>query len=852
MRKVLYAFAVVLLIVGQVVAQSPAPSKADVESRIDAILAKMTLEQKIDYIGGIRGFYVREMPQLGLPAFKMADGPIGVRNYGPSTTYAAGIALAASWDPEIAKRVGTMIGHDARTRGVHYMLGPGANIYRAPMNGRNFEYLGEDPFLAGRMAVGYVTGMQSTGVSATIKHYMGNNSEFLRHDSDSVIDERTMREIYLPAFEAAVREAHVGSIMNSYNLINGEHATQSSFINNQVAKKEWGFDGVMMSDWVATYDAVGAANGGLDLEMPSALFMNKENLLPAIKEGKVSVATIDDKVRRILRLGIRLGWLDHDQTDLTWSRYSPESKQAALDAALASMVLLKNDGNLLPLDKGKIKTIAVIGPNAFPGIPVGGGSAQVRPFTTVSFLEGLGRYVGTSVNVTYSRGIQTLEDMARNTHFNVAPGGKRGVKMEFFTNGELSGTPASTKTVFAINTNNAWDDTDFEAIFAESGLDYSALAKQGGLSNRWTGYYTAAKAGTYEIFFQHSGENSRYRLLVDDKTVSDQWNSVPALTDVSKLQLTAGPHKVVVEQRSKNRFGGLRVRVGIADPEQQVSDEAKAIAKNADVVVLAVGYEPDTESEGADRTFQLPPAQDQLIKEISAANKNTIVVVTSGGGVDMAQWIDKVPGLIQAWYPGEEGGNALPKILFGDVNPSGHLPVTFERRWEDNPVHDSYYSDKGQRVVYKEGVFVGYRGYEKNGTKPLFPFGYGLTYTTFKYANLVVTPIAAGQAKYQVTFDVTNTGTRAGAAVAQVYVADGHASVPRPSKELKGFSKVTLQPGETKKVTVPLDARSFAYYDVKDHAWIATAGKYGVIVGSASDKPELTGDVTLEKTVSTN
>ncbi len=850
MRKVLSVAAVLLAMLAAALAQNPANS--DVERRADAILSKMTLEQKIDYIGGVRGFYVREMPDLGLPAFRRSDGPIGVRNYGPSTTYAAGISLAASWDPEIARRVGAMIGHDARARGVHFMLGPGTNIYRAPMNGRNFEYLGEDPYLAGRMAASYVNGMQSQGVSATIKHYMGNNSEFLRHDSDSVIDERTMREIYLPSFEAAVKEAHVGAIMDSYNLVNGLHATQNDFINNQVAKKDWGFDGVMMSDWVATYDAVAAANGGLDLEMPAGMLMNRESLLPAIKEGKVSVATIDDKVRRILRLAIRMGWLDHDQTNLNWSRYSAESKQTALDGALASMVLLKNDGNLLPLDKGKVKTIAVIGPNAYPGIPVGGGSAQVRPFTTVGALEGLGRAVGGSVNVTYARGIPTIEELARNTHFTVEPNGKRGTKVELFTNADLSGAPAASRTDFAINHNGAWDDTMFEQIFAESGMDFNALAKAGVTSTRWTGYFTPAKAGNFEVFLQHNGETNGYRLLVDDKIIFDQWQIVTALTAVAHLDLSAGPHKVVVEQHAIRRFGGARVRVGIYNPAEQVDDEAKALAKRADVVVLAMGFDPDTESEGSDRTFQLPPAQDRLIEEIAAANKKTVVVINSGGGVAMP-WLDKIAGLIQAWYPGEEGGTALPKILFGEVNPSGHLPISIERRWEDNPVHDSYYSDNEKRVVYKEGVFVGYRGYEHSGTKPLFPFGYGLSYTTFKYSNLAVAPATqnASELRYAVSFTVTNTGKRAGAAVPQVYVSDTHASVPRPPKELKGFAKVSLHPGESKKVTVTLDTRSFAYYDVGEHAWKATAGKYGVIVGSASDKIELSTEINIDKTVTT-
>ena len=365
------------------------PSPAEVEKRVDAILSKMTLEEKIDYISGTRDFYVRAMPNLNVPELKMSDGPIGVRNYGPSTTYAAGIGLAATWNPALAEQVGAGIGRDARARGVHFMLGPGVNIYRAPMNGRNFEYFGEDPFLASRIAVGYIDGMQAQGVSATIKHYMGNNSEYDRHNTNSIIDERTMREIYLAVFEAAVTEAHVGSIMDSYNLINGQHATQSDFLNNQVLKKDWGFQGVAMSDWDATYDGIAAANGGLDLEMPSGKFMNREILLPAVKSGKVSQAVIDDKVRRILRLAVEMGWLDRDQTNLAISTYNGQNAQVALTAAREAMVLLKNDGGVFPLDKAKIKSIAVIGPDAYPGVPVGGGSAQVAPFATVSYLEGI-------------------------------------------------------------------------------------------------------------------------------------------------------------------------------------------------------------------------------------------------------------------------------------------------------------------------------------------------------------------------------------------------------------------------------------------------------------------------------
>src|SRR5580700_5924582 len=383
-------------------------SSADVDARVDSLLKKLTLDEKIDLIGGVDDFYIRAKEKIGLPRLKMADGPVGVRNYGPSTVF-GGIGLAATWDPDLAARIGATIGHDARARGVHFMLGPGVNIYRAPLNGRNFEYFGEDPFLASRIAVAYISGMQSQGVSATIKHFMGNNSEFDRHNTDSIIDERTMREIYLPVFEAAVKEAKVGAIMDSYNLSNGLHMTQNGYLNTDVAKKEWGFPGIMMSDWDSTYEGVGAANGGLDLEMPSGEFMNRATLLPAIRAGKVSEATVDDKVRRILRTAIQFGWLDREQMDLSIPRQNPEGKQVTLEAARAGMVLLKNDGNLLPLDKSKVRTIAIIGPDAYPAVPGGGGSAEAKPFTQVSYLEGLVSYLGSSAKVYYERGIPSLD-----------------------------------------------------------------------------------------------------------------------------------------------------------------------------------------------------------------------------------------------------------------------------------------------------------------------------------------------------------------------------------------------------------------------------------------------------------
>lgn len=829
-RRFRFIATLFLLSVLPVVCQTAQPPQADSEVRIDSLLKQLSLEEKVDLIGGVDGFYIRENQRIHLPRLKMSDGPIGVRNYGPSTAF-GGVGLAATWDSDLAQRVGTITGQDARARGVHFMLGPGVNIYRAPLCGRNFEYFGEDPLLSARTAVGYIKGVQSQGVSSTVKHFMGNNSEFDRHNLDSVIDERTMREIYLPTFEAAVKEAHVGSVMDSYNLTNGLHLTQNGYLNIDVAKKEWGFQGIMMSDWDATYDGVAAANGGLDLEMPSGKFMNRDTLLPAVCAGKVSEATIDDKVRRILRTAIQFGWMDRDQTDSSIPRFNAEGRQVALEAARSGIVLLKNGGNLLPLDKGRIKSIAVIGPDAYPAQPVGGGSGAVQPFVAVSFLEGIANYLGTGAKVYYESGVPTLEEMADRTKFTTeASGGKRGLKAEFFDNSHFSGKPGIERVD--------------EKVSYDPGASGGMAAND--LSIRWTGYFTPSTPGDYLVFVQGPGENGGYRLYVDKKLVIDDWKQAYAFLSEVKLPLQSGPHQVELDYFIHQGWGKARVSFGIARPEDLVSAEAKALASRADAVVLAVGFDQSSEGESADRMFALPPGQDELINQIAAVNKNTVVVVTSGGGVDMNAWVDHVPGLFQAWYPGQEGGTALAQLLFGDYSPSGKLPMTFERRWEDNPAHDTYYPRDGEKkVAYTEGVFIGYRGYDKSGVKPLFPFGYGLSYTTFAYKNLTVTPSTSAGQPVEVRFEVTNTGNRAGAEVAQVYVGDRHSSVPRPKKELKGFAKVSLSPGETKQVTVMLDRRAFSYYDVKQHDWKVEPGDFDLYVARSSAQIELTGKVAV-------
>jgi beta-glucosidase len=822
-----------LIAAARVAGQAAPASQADVDQRVEKILSQMTLEEKLDYIGGVNAFYIRGIPRLGVPELKMSDGPEGLRNDGPSTSYPAGINMAATWDTDLEYRVGVQMGRDGRARGDHFQLGPGVNIYRAPMCGRNFEYFGEDPFLAGRIAVAVIKGIQSQGVIATVKHYMGNNQEWSRNHVSSDIDERTMREIYLPAFEAAVKEGHVGAIMDSYNLINGVYATANPFINIQVAKKDWGFKGIIMSDWGAAHDAVADANAGLDLEMPSGEFMNPKNLLPAIQDGRVTQATIDDKVRRILRTAIEFGFFDHQQLDPKLSLLNQEGRKVELEASLGGMVLLKNNGTL-PFDASKLKSIAVIGPRAYPDVPEGNGSGFVHPFVSGSFLEGISnRLLGTGAPVFYSDGTRKPEDIAQWTDFSTTPDGKQaGLTGEYFDNEDLQGTPAMVRT-------------DAHVHFGFRGLTYTPATPDAHWSARWTGYFIPPATGDYVVYV---GGQSGFRLFVDDKMVIEQWGLEGASPQTKALALEAGkPYKIRLEYY---RGGWYRsFDFGIVPSDSPELKKAREIAAGADAVVLCIGLDSTIEGEGSDRNFDLPADQESLIKAVLSVNKNVAIVVTAGGNVGMTQWIDSAPAVLHAWYPGQEGGTALAKILFGDVSPSGKLPASFERRWEDNATYDSYYDKNGSKhVAYTEGVFLGYRHFDKTGIKPMFPFGYGLSYTTFKYSNLKVTPSSfQGDDPVTVSFDITNTGKREGAEVAEVYVSDGHSKIERPVKELKGFSKVNLKPGETRSVKVSLNRRAFSYYDVNKKDWVAEPGEFGILVGASSAQIELTGKVALKQ-----
>jgi beta-glucosidase len=803
----------------------------EVEKRVDAILSKMTLDEKLTIIGGINDFYIQAIPRLGIPALRMSDGPLGVHDYGPTTAYPSGISLAASWDTQLARRVGESMGQDARARGVHFILAPGMNIYRAPMNGRNFEYFGEDPYLASRMAVSVVQGIQSRGVIATVKHFAANNMEYGRLDHSSDVDERTLREIYLPAFEASVKEAKAGAVMDAYNLVNGVYMTQNSFLNKVVLKKEWGFDGILMSDWGATHDGIAAANAGLDLEMPSAAFMNKHTLMPAIQGGQVPLVAIDDKVRRILRKAIQFSFYDREQADASVPAYSQEGREVALEEARSGMVLLKNERHLLPLDKSKMKTIAVLGPDAYPAVIGGGGSSLTKPFNSVSYLEGISNYLGKDARVLSSTETAPLDAIVNQTDFLVVPGGPRGIRGEYFNNDELQGEPVLVRTDERVDFH--WG----EGSYANDGpVDHFSV--------RWEGYYVPKREDDYKFYIS---ADDGVRLYINGERIIDDWQRHGETLDTYSMHMEPGKlYKIRLEYFEN--VGTATARFGIAAATQALGAETKALASKADAVILCIGFDPSNESEGGDRTFRLPGGQDALIQQILEVNKNVIVVLTAGGNVDMTRWIDQVPALLHAWYPGQEGGTALAQILFGDYSPSGKLPASFERRWEDNPTFNSYYPKSGEkRVTYSEGIFLGYRHYDRSTVKPRFPFGFGLSYTTFEYSDLQISPAAGNaSAPVTVTFNLKNTGSRKGAEIAELYAGDPHAAVPRPVKELKGFAKVELQPGQIKRVTISLDQRAFSYYDVSKSAWTAVPGDFSILVGSSSAHIELQEKFTLK------
>jgi beta-glucosidase len=701
--------------------------KQPVDARVNDLLAKLTLEEKDSLIYGNSTFSTAGVPRLGIPELWMDDGPMGVReevgvgfrNMNRTDDFAtampATLGLAATFNTNLANAFGTVIGQEARQRGKNIMLGPSLNIMRTPLCGRNFEYMGEDPFLTSRMAVNYIEGEQAQGVSSCAKHFAANNQEVRRGSVDVEMDERTLREIYLPSFRASVQEAGTLSVMGAYNLFRGQHCCENDYLLNQVLKKEWGFKGVVVSDWSGVHNTDLAATNGMDIEMGTrtsppfdTAFLAKP-FLANLQAGKYPLSVLDDKVRRHLYVMFRMN-LIHDPavTNAPDAAPKPElstkaHQETALKVAEEAIVLLKNE-NILPLDASKLKTIAIIGVNAATKFASGGGAANIKAPYEITPLEGISNRAGANIKITYAPGYQR-------------PGGRGGRRGQ--------AAPANAA---------APDNTALVASAVET-------------------------------------------------------------------------------------------------------------AKAADIVIYVGGLSHGRggDEEGSDRAdMKLPGGQDELLVKIVEANPRTIVVFNGGGPVEMGAWLEKTPAVLYAWYGGLEAGNALAHVLFGDVDASGRLPCTFPMQLPDSPAHALNAYPGSNTVTYVEGLFVGYRWFDTKKIEPLFPFGHGLSYTTFNYSNLRLVPGGAASGPLvTVQCDVANTGRRAGEEVPQVYVQEMKPRLARPVKELKGFAKISLKPGEKTTVSITLPRSAFAYYDPDKSGWASDAGDFRIIVGSSSRNTRL-------------
>ncbi len=804
-------------------------------SRIDELLGQMTLEEKISMLAGADLWHSVPVPRLGIPQFKVTDGPNGARgawsSMGPSSVATpVGIALGATWNPEIVEKVGNVLADELKAKGAHILLAPTVNIHRTPIAGRNFECYSEDPFLSGMLASAYIKGIQSKGLGACIKHFVANDQEFERHSMSSEVDERTLREIYLEPFRLAIRNSNPWSVMSSYNRLNGTYACENDHTLLEILKGEWKYDGFVMSDWFGTYDPEVPA-GGLDLEMPGpARWMSEEHVKNAFASGALTEAALDDKVRRLLCVLEKAGLFENPELKPERAENKPQHRRVIREAAREAIVLLKNDGTL-PLRKA-VRSIALIGPYARTAQVLGGGSSTVTPHYAVSPFEGIKQRAGSKIKVQTASGCFIYKNMPAPTLETLStPDGRRGLRLSLFNGTELAGSPAYTEVTRRVQF--GWFESTVPHVDQE---DFSL---------RLEGFFTPQESGTHTLALAAVGWG---KLYFDGKLVIDHtsdWDMGKQLT--AALELESGkayPIKIEYYWKGNPRWRSLSF--GHQPPHaKDTIAEAVKLAKNSDVVVLIASLNHEWESEGFDRLdMKLPGAQNELIERVAKANRNTIVVLNTGSPVEMP-WIEKVPVVLQLWYDSQEQGNALADVLFGDVNPSGKLPTTFPVRLQDNPAYTNYPGENG-KVRYGEGIFVGYRYYDKKELAPLFPFGHGLSYTTFKYSNLRLSAKSITPNELlKVRVDVTNTGKVAGKEVVQLYVRDANATVARPDKELKAFAKVELAPKQTRTVTFTLDREAFWYFDVPTNRWATKPGEFEILVGASSRDIRLSAGFTL-------
>ncbi len=823
-----------------------------VPTQIEDLLSQMTLREKVSLLAGRDMWYTVPVERLGIPSLKMTDGPNGARGAGSftggvkTTSFPAGISLASTWNTELVERVGQALADETKLKGAQVLLGPTVNIQRSPLGGRNFECFSEDPYLSARLAVAYIDGLQKEGVGASIKHYVCNDQEFERYSISSEVRERVMREIYLPPFEAAVRESKPWTVMAAYNLVNGVPASESPYLLTEILRDEWGFDGVVVSDWFESVKSTAASvNAGLDLEMPVPRWRG-EQLFEAVERGEVTEETIDTSVRRLLLLLDKAGRFEHPDVVEEQAIDLHERRALVREAAAEGIVLLKNEQEVLPLESKQVTSIAVIGPNAKVAKITGGGSAQVNSHYAVTPFEGIVAKVGEQVRVDYEQGCtnyRLLPLLETSLVMAGTQGSEHGLEVEYFNNGDLSGTAVNQDTQ---------STSDIMWFNLPEGVDPQRF------SARVSGRFMPQEAGTYTFSLVSAGLS---RLFIDGREVIDNWTH--QAPDVEYFGFGSAEVKAVVPLEAGHeylltvefaRVQGRQlaaVRLGVLPPVPADTIERSArLAAASDVAIVCVCFGGEWQSEGFDRPdMELPGLQNELVRQVASANPHTIVVLNTGSPITMP-WIDHVAAVLQAWYPGQECGNAIADVLFGDVIPSGKLPQTFPVRVEDNPAYLNFPGENG-KVYYGEGLFVGYRYYDKKRIAPLFPFGFGLSYTTFGYGSLrlsaqKITP----DVTLEVSVEVTNTGSRAGKEVVQLYVRDRQARLQRPDKELKSFAKVHLEPGESKTVTLSIGRSELAYYDDRAHQWVAEAGEFEVLVGASSQDIRGTGTFVLTESSS--
>lgn len=828
---------------------------AALETRARDLVSRMTLEEKVGLMAGSAPFTLEGVERLGVPRIRVSDGPTGVRsNEGePATVFPVGVAMAATWNPELAREVGAAIGREALALDNRVILAPTINIVRTPLWGRNFETYAEDPFLAGRLGAAFVEGLQGEGVGASLKHYAANNQEENRMAVSVEMDERTLREVYLAAFEHVVKTANPWTVMASYNKVAGVYATENRRLLVDILKDEWGYDGVVVSDWGAVHSTAAAAKGGNDLEMPGPAQWFGAKLVAAVKAGEVPEAQIDDAALRMCRLILRTGALDGGERPKGEIR-TARHRQIAEQAAAEAVVLLRNEDDLLPLEPAALKRLAVIGPNADARRIQGGGSSQVRTDRRVSILSAISERLAGRAEVLHADGgdNEPVPPAARPAMFSPEEArGQAGLLCEYFADADMTGEPVLARPERQLG----------KLVSHNMGVGQPASYA----AFRWSGWFWPDRDGPHELSIRGPGE---MRVWLDGKPLIDA--ATPGRPD--RLDLGGGdsPRKTAAAELAAGRGYPIKVEYVRAQPsraEQAVSGDAPArlaweyvglgvrpprggvaeaaeLAASCDAAVVVIGAASISEGEGYDRTsLDLPGDQNALVEAVLAANPRTIVVLVNGAPYALP-WIDHVPAVLEGWLGGEAGPDAVARILLGEAEPSGRLPVTFPARIEDTPAHGFY--PGGDSVTYGEGLHVGYRHFDASNEPPLFPFGFGLTYTRFRYADVGAPETARVGESVPVTFTLTNVGERPGKETAQLYVRPRGPSVDRPVKELKGFAKVALEPSESRQVRIDLDARAFAFYDPDKREWVVEPGAYDLLIGASAADIELQTTVRLE------